>query len=159
MRDLFRTLEKLRSTLDNVMVTADAAVAAMQAGNVRHSMFDQALNKISELLNTLDEVAAEPGIGAFLQKLAVNEGIDLAGHRTAIVSAAETVAATIRSSAPTGAQSFVLAYQYDANPRAAEPRIWRTYTPTQTATIQTQLADLSNAISNFFRDVAGQPQS
>lgn len=156
MNDLFRAVDKLRNTLENARQTSDSAVAAMAAGDVPHSMFDQALNKISELLNIVDEVAAEPGIGSFLQKVAVNETIDLAAHRTAIVTAAETVAATIRASAPTGAQSFVLAYTYDSNPRAASPRVWRAYTPAQTATVQTQLADLSNAISNFFRDVAGQ---
>lgn len=148
--DLECSVVRFRQVLVTVRRTADDRAAAMAAGNVEHRAFDQLLHEISVLLRTLDEVAAVPGIGQFIKNFYGNQNIDLGVHHTAIVTAAETVAATIRSSAPADAQSFIAAYQYDSNPRALEPRIWRTYTPVQMATIRTELAALSTAISDFF---------
>ena len=155
--DLDAAVVSLRQVMVHTKRVVDKRVTEMAAGNVEHREFDALLVLIAILLNTIDEVSGLTGIQQFIKNHYGNQAINLASHAAAITGAAEAAASRIRSDAPTGAQSYVLGYTYNANPRAEEPRVWRQYTTAQTANLRTDLAALSSALGNFFASLRAAP--
>lgn len=140
---LAAALLSAQRTAQALKVLATSTSAAMAAGNTSANLSLQMLDALVRGRVALQAARNTPGIQAFAQAQYDSVGLDIAAEFTAMVAALDAARNQITATFPVDGSGFLIQQQFAGDGSLSV----RTFTPAQTATLQTLLTALVATIT------------
>lgn len=131
-------LEKVRSAAIQLKKNAQQVRDKTAAGSVEASIIISLLNAVRETIIVFDDVAAIPGIDAYVQAQYDDNALDVSAEFSAMRAEAVNVKDWIVANIPIDTDGYVLLQSFDADGKL----VWREFTSAQTSDLRTQLDNL-----------------